>query len=196
MAQLRDPIASNVVQAHPLLSPPLPWHQNAPSVCLSTFSKDAAVHYVPCNCLLLYIDVMLDCVHPTLLEYLVGWRVNPLAVGPPSRYLLLCHPICRADMETFKPSHDSLAQDPRLASVQEDRLHNCLIELCTSPWRCVLPTLHLSHPCPHPSCLLKLIPHGLDIVVVLQEQVAEVSVDLDLLQYVPMQCELLAQSKR
>ncbi len=80
---------------------------------------------------------------------------------------------------------------------REDGLHDCLIELCTSPWQCVLPMQHLSYPCPRPSHLAKLTPHGLDIIVVLQEQAAEVSIaiDLDLLQYVPMHHELLVQSK-
>ncbi len=138
---------------------------------------------------------MLDCVHPALLKYLIRQWVNPLVVGPLSRYVLLCHPIRCTDVEAFKPSHDSLAQDQPLTSVQEDRLHDCLIELCTSPWWCILPTQHLSYPCPHPSCLLKLTPYGLDVIVVLQEQVAEVSVDLNLLQYVTVNPELLVQSK-
>jgi hypothetical protein len=72
VAQSQDSIASNVIQAHPLLPPPLPGHQTAPLICLSTFGKDAVVHYIPCNCLPPYIAVMLDCVHPTLLKYLVG----------------------------------------------------------------------------------------------------------------------------
>ncbi len=72
MAQSRDPIAANVVQSHPLLPPPLPGHQTAPLVCLSTFGKDAATDYVPCDRLSSYINVMLDCVHPALLKYLVG----------------------------------------------------------------------------------------------------------------------------
>ncbi len=46
--------------------------------------------------------------------------------------------------ETFKPSHDSLAYNPCLASVQEDRLHDCLVELCTSPRRCIFSAHHLS----------------------------------------------------
>jgi hypothetical protein len=109
--------------------------------------------------------------------------------------MLLCHPIRHADVEAFEPSHDSLAQDPRLASVQEGRLHNRLIELCTSPWRCIFPMQHLSHPCPRPLCLSKLTPHGLDVIVVLQEQAAKVYVDLNLLQYIPAHRGLLAQSK-
>jgi hypothetical protein len=44
-----------------LLPQPLPGHQTASSVCLSTFIKDAAIHYVPCIHLPPYIDVMLDC---------------------------------------------------------------------------------------------------------------------------------------
>ncbi len=89
---------------------------------------------------------------------------------PPSRYVLLRHPILRTNVEAFKPSHDSLAQDPCLASVQEDGLHNHLIELCTSPWQCVLPTQHLSYPCPHPLRLAKQTLHSLDVIVLLQEQ--------------------------
>jgi hypothetical protein len=107
-----------------------------------------------------------------------------------------CHPICRTNVEAFKPSNNSLAQDPRLASVQEDGLHNRLIEHCTSPWRCILPVQNLSNPCPCLLRLAKLTPHGLEVIVVLQEQAAKVSVDLDLLQRIPMHCELLTQSKR
>jgi hypothetical protein len=55
---------------------------------------------------------------------------------------------------------------------------------------------HLSYPCPCPLRLAKLTPHGLDIIFVLQEQVAKVSVDLDLLQYIPVHSKLIAQSMR
>jgi hypothetical protein len=44
-------------------------------------------------------------------------------------------------------------------------------------------------------CLAKLASHGLDAIVILQEQAAEVLKYLDPLQHVPMHHELLAQGK-
>jgi hypothetical protein len=79
VAQLQDPVASNIVQAHPWLPPPLPGHQTVPLVCLFALSKDAAINYILCNCLLPHINVMLDGVHPTLIKHLVGGWINPLA---------------------------------------------------------------------------------------------------------------------
>jgi hypothetical protein len=44
-------------------------------------------------------------------------------------------------------------------------------------------------------CLAKLVPHGLDVIVILQEYAAEVPEHLDSLQHIPMHRELLAQGK-
>jgi hypothetical protein len=98
-------------------------------------------------------------------------------------------------MESLEPGQDGRAQNPRLASVQEDGLHDCLVELGAYSWGHILPSQHLPNPCPRPACLAELAPHGLDVVVILREQAAEVSEHLDSLQHIPMHRELLAQGK-
>ena len=104
MAQLWDPSASKVVQAHPLLPPPpLPGHQTVPSVCLLAFRKDAAVDHVL-------------CVHHTLLQYFIWGWVDPL-MRPPLRYVLPHHPIRRGEVESLKPCQSGRAQDSRLTSI-------------------------------------------------------------------------------
>jgi hypothetical protein len=70
---------------------------------------------------------MSDRVQTTLLQHLIGGGVNPLVINPPAWRVFLRHPICHTDFESLESGHDSWAQDPRLASVQEDRLHNNLV---------------------------------------------------------------------
>ena len=78
-------------------------------------------------------------------------------------------------MEPLEPGQDGRAQNPRLASVQEDGLHDRLVELGAYSWGRILPSQHLPDPCPRPARLAELAPHGLDVVVViLREQAAEV----------------------
>ena len=89
---------------------------------------DAAVNHILCDCLPPHIDVVLDGVHPTLLQHLIRGWVDSLLSWPPLRHMLLCHLIRRADMESLKPSQSSWAQDPRFASIQEDGLHDGLVE--------------------------------------------------------------------
>jgi len=61
--------------------------------------------------------------------------------------------IHHADMEPLKPGHGGRAQNPRLASVQKDGLHDCLIELGAYSWGCILPSQHLPNLCPRPCAL-------------------------------------------
>jgi hypothetical protein len=138
MAQLQDPIASNVVQAHPLLPPPLPGHRTAPSVCPLAFRKDAAANHILCDRLPPHIDVAFNGVHPTLLQHLIQGWVDPLLLRPPPRYMLLRHPIRCAKVESLKPGQSGWAQDPCLAAVQEDGLHESLVELGANSWWCIL----------------------------------------------------------
>ncbi len=74
-------------------------------------------------------------------------------------------------------------------------MHDCLVELCTSPRRCIFLAQHLSNPFPHSMHLAKLALHGLDVIVILQELAAKVSEHLDLLQHIPVHHKLLMQSK-
>ena len=194
-AQSRDPIVSNVVQAHPLLPPPPPRHRTVPLVCPLAFRKDAASDHILRDRLHSHIDVMPDCVHPTLLQHLIRGWVDPLLVRPPPRHMLLRHPICRAEMESLEPGQDGRAQNSRLASVQEDGLHDRLVELGAYSWGRILPSQHLPDPCPRPARLAELDPHGLDVAVILREQAAKVPKHLDPLQHVSMHRELLAQGK-
>jgi hypothetical protein len=121
-AQSRDSNKSNLVQGHLLFPPPPPGHRTAQSVCSLAFCKDAAPNHILCDCLPLHVDVVLDCVDTTLLQHHLQGRVYPLVICPPPRYVPLRHPIRRADVEAFKPGHDGRAQNPRLASIQEDGL--------------------------------------------------------------------------
>ena len=90
-----------------------------------------------------------------------------MAVQPLTWCVFLCHPIFHADVKSLESGHNSQAQDPCLASVQEDELHDGLVELGTHPWRQILPSQHLSNPCPRPVCLGELDLHGLDVLVIL-----------------------------
>ena len=74
-------------------------------------------------------------------------------------------------------------------------MHDCLIKLGAYSWGRILPSQYLPDPCPRPARLAKLAPHGLDVIVILREQAAEVPEYLDPLQHVPMHRELLAQGK-
>ncbi len=121
-AQLRDPIVSNVVQAHLLLPPPPPRHRTAPSVCPLAFRKDAASNHILCNRLPSHIDVVPDCVHPTLIQHLIRGWVDPLLIRPPPGHMFLRHPIRRAEMESFEPGQGGRAQNPRLATSQHAKL--------------------------------------------------------------------------
>jgi hypothetical protein len=90
-------------------------------------------------------------------------------------YMLLHHPIHRANMKSLEPPCQSgRAQDPRFASKQEAGLHDRLVELGAYLWGCILSPQHLSDPCPRPACLAKLALHGLDVIVILRKQAAEV----------------------
>jgi len=81
---------------------------------------DAASDHILRDRLPSHIDVVLDCVHPTLLQHrLRGW-VDPLLQRPLPRHMLRCHPVRRADVEPLEPSQSGRAQNPRLASIQED----------------------------------------------------------------------------
>jgi hypothetical protein len=51
---------------------------------------------------------------------------------------------------------------------------------------------HLSDLWPHPAHLAKLALHGLDVIVILQEQATKVLVHLNLLQHIPMHRKLLS----
>jgi hypothetical protein len=114
MAQSRDPIASNDVQAHPLLPPPLLRHQTTLLVCSLAFRKYVAVNHVLRNRLPPHINIVLDGVHPTLLLHLIQGWVYPLLTWPPLRYMLLHHPIGHANMKPLEPCQSGRAQDPRL----------------------------------------------------------------------------------
>ena len=74
-------------------------------------------------------------------------------------------------------------------------MDNRLVQLGAYLWGCILPLQHLSDPCPCPACLAKLASHGLDVIVILQEQAAQVPEYLNPLQHVAMHHELLAQGK-
>ena len=82
-------------------------------------------------------------------------------------------------MKSLEPCQSGRAQDPRLASIQEDGLHDRLVELGAYSWGCILSPQHLSDPCPRPACLVKLALHGLDVIVILREQAAKVLEYLD-----------------
>ena len=92
----------------------------------------------------------------------------------PAKVHVLCHPTRRANMKSLKPCQSGRAQDPRLASVQEDRLYDRLVKLSADSWGCILLAQHLSNPSPRPTCLAKLASHGLYIFIILQEQAFEV----------------------
>jgi hypothetical protein len=138
VAQSRDLNVSNVIQVHLLLPPPPPWHRTALLVCPLAFSVDGASNHILCNCLPLHVDIVSDRVHTTLLQHFIGEWVYPLAIHPSVWRVFLCHPVCGADVESFESGYDSWAQDPRLASVQEDRLHNGLVKFGAQPRRQVL----------------------------------------------------------
>ena len=72
-------------------------------------------------------------------------------------------------MEPLEPGHYGRAQNPRLAAVQEDGLHDRLVELGANSWGRILPSQHLPNPCPRPARLAELALHGLDVIVVLRE---------------------------
>ena len=69
-------------------------------------------------------------------------------------------------MEPLEPGHGGRAQNPRLASLQKDGLHDRLIELGAYLWGCILPLQHLPNPCPRPARLAVLAPHSLDVIIV------------------------------
>jgi len=99
-------------------------------------------------------------------------------------------------MEFLKPCQSSRArQDPCFASVQEDGLYNCLVKLGADSWGCILLAQHLFNPCPRLACLAKLASHGLDVIVILQEQAAKIPEYLNSLQHISMHPELLLQGK-
>ena len=103
------------------------------ALCPLPFSADGASNHVLCDRLPPHIDVMSDRVHTTLLQHFIGGWVYPLAIHPPAWCVFLCHPIRHVDVESLKSGHDSRAQDPHLASVQEDRLHDGLVKIWHSP---------------------------------------------------------------
>ena len=63
---------------------------------------------------------------------------------------------------------------PSLAPVKEHRLHHCLVELGSDACCYILPSQHLTDACPYSPSLADLLPHSLDIVVVLGEEASEV----------------------
>ena len=73
-------------------------------------------------------------------------------------------------MEPLEPGQGGRAQNPHLASIPEDGLHDRLVELGAYSWGRILPSQeHLPNPCPRPARLAELAPHGLDVVVILRE---------------------------
>jgi hypothetical protein len=74
------------------------------------------------------------------------------------------------DIKPFQLCQHSLDQVPSLAPVKEHRLHHCLIELGSDTWCCILPYQHLADARPYPPSLVDLLPHDLDIIVVLSKE--------------------------
>jgi hypothetical protein len=57
-----------------------------------------------------------------------------------------CHPI-HTKMESLEPGQCGHAQDPRLTSIKEDGLHDCLVKFDANSWGCLLLLQHLSDLC-------------------------------------------------
>ena len=85
-------------------------------------------------------------------------------------------------MESFQP-----CQVPSLNPVKEHRLHHCFVKLSRDPWCCVLPSQHLASACPYPpSSLADLLPHGLDVGIILSNKASKELEHLDSLKNIPM----------
>ena len=111
------------------------------------------------------VNVVLHRAKSTFLEHIICRGVYPIPKQTIARFVFPSHSEGGADMKPFQPS---------LAPVKEHRLHHCLVELGSDAWCYILPSQHLTDACPYPPSLPDLLPHGLDIVVVLGAEASEV----------------------
>jgi len=88
--------------------------------------------------------------------------------------MFLGHPVCSPDVKPLQPCQYGLGEVPCLAAVEEDRLHNRLVELCADLWRGVVCLENLPHSSPYPPSLLDLALHCPDVVIILGENSPEI----------------------
>ncbi len=130
-----------VVQAHLLLPPPLSRRRSPSPLTRRAQVVNWSIDHITNNRLPPYADIMRDRVHPTLLEdVFCGW-VDPYMIWSFPRLMFGSHTVGGFDVEPLQLRQCSLCEVPCLASIKEDRLHNCLVELgadfggVLSPWR-------------------------------------------------------------
>jgi hypothetical protein len=175
--------------AHLLLPPPL-LRRRSPSLLTSRAQVvNWPIYHITKNCLPPDGNIMQDRVHPTLLEHVFfGW-VDPHMVWSFPRLMFLSHTVDGSDVEPLQPCQCGLCEVPCLATIKEDRLHNCLLELGAEFWQSVVRLEDLPHLCPYPPSLLDLTPHCPDIVVVLGKDSSKVTEQLNFLQHFPFDVE-------
>jgi len=95
---------------------------------------DWPVYYVLKNCLPLDVNIVCNGVHPTLFEHVAGGWVDPHMIWSSPWLISLSHLVGCSDVEPLQPCQCGLCEVPRLTAVEEDRLHNRLVELGADLW--------------------------------------------------------------
>ncbi len=183
------------VQIHGQLPPPLVWYSPPPAITPSAFGKDRTGCNVRSNRLPANADVLLHCLHSTLLQNIHQPWILPHIARAVLGLICLGHPIGCSNVKSFEPRKGGPRDNPCLAAIKEDGLDNSLIEPRGYGWRHILTPKDLTHTSPSSTGFLQLRPNCLDVIVVLRHHPTEVFKDLDVLQYIPVNCELLAKSQ-
>jgi len=123
--------------------------------------------------------------HCTFLEHVAGGGVDPHMVWPSPRLMFLSHMVGSPDVEPLQLQQCGLCEVPCLAAMEEDRLHNRLVDHGADLWRSVICLEDLSYPGPCPTSLLDLAPHCPDVLIILDKNLPEVTKRLNLLQDFP-----------
>ncbi len=176
-------------QAHLLLPPTLSRRRSPSLLTRRAQVVSWPIYHMSKNCLPPDANIMRDRGHPTLLEHVFCGKVDPHMVWSFPRLMFLSHTVGGSDVEPLQPRQCGLCEVPCLASIKEDRLHNCLVELGTDLRWSVVHLENLPHSCPYPPSLLDLTPHCPDIIVVLGEDSSKVTERLNFLQHFPFDVE-------
>ena len=138
------------------------------------------------------MPIVCDGVHSTLLEHVAGGRVDPHMIWSCPRLMFLSHTVGSPDVKPLQPRQCGLCEVPCLAAVEEDRLHNRLVEHGADLWRSLIRLEDLSYPGPCPTSLLDLVLHCPDVLIILCKNLPEVTKRLDPL----LGCLFLQESSR
>jgi hypothetical protein len=183
------------IQIHGQLPPPLVWYGPPPVLLPSAFSEDWTAHHLHSNHLPMGMDVLLHHLHSALLQNILRPWILPHITRTMLGLVHLDLLISCLDVKSFELCKGGPRDDPCLAAIKEDGLDNSLVELHGNNQSHILAPKDLTYVSPSSMGFSKLCPNCLNIVIVLHHHLTKVFKDFDMLEYIPVNHELLAESQ-